>query len=354
MGQKQISRTGSVKKEQESIIKPTKKENSNTQNNKKEQGSDKDKAKKQNTPKNTYDFKNDPDAYYSSIVNSWNRKDYDDFLKRYPDSEYSQEIRKRKAEIDLWDNTVKENTTAAFKVYLNNTEYGRHNEDAENRIAALSNQEKKNATTGWARATRINTLDAYSDFINTYPDSPYVEEARKRIKSLDTEREWKELMETHDVYTYRSFLREHPEYPDRKVVEDLIYAEEALQNYKNGDIEGAYKSFSSINDNRLLDNERFEKAYIVSKEYHLYHTFDSKTDPKIMKQFLQEFPYSQYKASVENYLALSLANKFNSYSSQKDYEEALSYAKDEETRNLIEGLIEQNKEKNKKTFMIRH
>lgn len=337
-----IERGGGGGKKEESS-KPKKNNNSGSNN-----------VKTNPTPAPKPDPRNNPDTYYSQIKDSWDRKKYEDFLSRHPNSQYSTEIRKRKEEIDLWENAQRANTSAAYRNYVNKTEYGRHIDEAQKKITELASQEKKNVNTGWARATRINTVEAYTEYVDLYPDSPYAEEAKKRIKSLDADNEWKSIRDSYDIASYRDFLWQHPDFSDRKTVENLITAEEALLQYKKGDLNNAYSTFSSLNDPSLLNDGRYSDAFKNSKEYHLYSSFNNNTNSKQLKEFLKEFPNSKYKDTVENMLALSIANNFDVYSGQHDYDEALSYAKDGDTRELIQTLIEENKARNKKSVMIRN
>ena len=76
------------------------------------------------------------------------------------------------------------------------------------------------ATTGtfWWRATRANTVDAYRDFLQKYPDSRYTVEARHRIEELD----WQAARSLNSVDAYERFVMNYPESPHRPKADSLI------------------------------------------------------------------------------------------------------------------------------------
>ena len=63
----------------------------------------------------------------------------------------------------------------------------------------------------WEEARQYDTVSAYEDFVEQYPDSANADRARSRIETLRAEQAWTEAQERDTVEAYRDFLEAHPD-----------------------------------------------------------------------------------------------------------------------------------------------
>ena len=58
----------------------------------------------------------------------------------------------------------------------------------------------------WQIATQIHTVEAYSNFLQKYPNSEFSSDAMKKIEDL----KWRKALQTNTSASYKQFLREYP------------------------------------------------------------------------------------------------------------------------------------------------
>lgn len=279
-------------------------------------------------------------AEYDEVVDSWDIDEYDNFLRKYPSGNMSNEIRKRRDEVELWEEAVEANTVMAYDIYLENTLLAHFEDEANEALERLLSGDMQS---DWEDACKANTIDAYSRFISHNPDSKYAAEAKKRMNNLQGERDWLDVKRSYDLGRYESYLEKYPDSKYRREAENLIAAEKGLQAYKNGNSPKAAEYFDAVSDKDLLTDYRYMESYKKTKEESIYPTLSEYSSPSELRSFLALYPKSRYRDAVEEYLALSLCRNFNRNSTELDYQEALHYVKDPENRKRIEAAIKENK-----------
>lgn len=284
---------------------------------------------------------------YTQIINDWDLDKYNDYLNRYPNSQYRNEILKRKQEIEAWREAKSENTIEAYENYLENSNYDHFRDDAEEMIAELENDQENEEAEQFNRARRLNTVSAYKEFIEEYPDSRYVKDAKYYLGELQLDNEWKSIKNSYNITAYENFLRQHPDFNLKNEVEDRINAEKGHQYYQDGNNVGAYSYFSMVQDPDLFLDNRYANAYKNSKEEYMFKNMNSYTSPDQIKEYLAEFPYTPHREQAENYLAMSLANSFDQYSNEADYNTALALANSKDIKKYVNDRIKLNKKNQK-------
>lgn len=284
---------------------------------------------------------------YTQIINDWDLDKYNDYLNRYPNSQYRNEILKRKQEIEAWKEAKSENTIEAYENYLENSNYDHFRDDAEEMIAELENDQENEEAEQFNRARRLNTVSAYKEFIEEYPDSRYVKDAKYYLGELQLDNEWKSIKNSYNITAYENFLRQHPDFNLKNEVEDRINAEKGHQYYQDGNNVGAYSYFSMVQDPDLFLDNRYANAYKNSKEEYMFKNMNSYTSPDQIKEYLAEFPYTPHREQAENYLAMSLANSFDQYSNEADYNTALALANSKDIKKYVNDRIKLNKKNQK-------
>ena len=224
---------------------------------------------------------------------------YRNFIYEYPDSDkYSNDMRNRINDYELWNSACHENTIRAYNDYLKDSEYKSHESEAKAKIVNLESIEK------WTILSRSNSIDSINAYMSKYPNSPKLEDAKLRIHQL-----------------------------------------KGVQYYRNGDLKSAYNEFTTAGGRSALDvanRDMYDKAY----EYSEYLRVKSNSTESQMLAFMSAYPSSPYYDEISNMVAVSKARSLTKYSNQYDYNGALSYAKDYTTRSTVNNYIERAKQAN--------
>lgn len=230
----------------------------------------------------------------------------------------------------------------------------------------------------YLRACETGTINSLESFISNYPNSEYVFQAKQRIKDYNS---WKEAKEQNTINAYNSYLANSS---------ILAYEEEANEAIKNIQIEAEwndcndeeqlnafiqkYPNSSLVNQARhklnILKGEKCyaENNYTLAYLYltdannfqalsglpaqHYKTIIDKREFDDIMvssniervKNYLKTLSLSStYYNPTSNRLAFLLGASLNVSSSEDSMEEALSYAKDSETKSLVMQYIDKVK-----------
>ena len=86
----------------------------------------------------------------------------------------------------------------------------------------------------WEAARRADSPQAYTQFLQRYPDGDFTAQARARLTDLKQEADWKAATTTDTVQAYQGFLSQHPEGPHadeaRIRVENFSLAQAPVQS----------------------------------------------------------------------------------------------------------------------------
>ena len=220
-----------------------------------------------------------------------------DFIHRYPNSEYVKAARQRLDDYSIWEIAKKRNTIDSYNLYLQKSSVLAYKEDAQAAIKKIK------ADQAWSICINTEDESLLNDFIGTYPESPYIEEARYRLNLLKGER-----------------------------------------MYKDGFDDTAYKYLGDANMYRMLTGDA-AAHYAELKEKKIFNEMMASSDIDKVRRYLYSLPTSSsYYNDASNHLALLLGAKLSSWSSEYSMNEALTYAKDEPTRATVKKYINQAKD----------
>ncbi|CAN5332471.1 hypothetical protein BH23BAC1_BH23BAC1_17880 [soil metagenome] len=118
---------------------------------------------------------------------------YFDYLYRYPDGKYVAEAKEKTRQMpgDEDDKAIQRaievNETEAYQEYLNKPGTKKHQEMAEKKLSSLSAHPIKHTEEefSWDKAQSTATYIGLLNFIQVYPQSKYLEDARREMKRLD-------------------------------------------------------------------------------------------------------------------------------------------------------------------------
>lgn len=274
---------------------------------------------------------------YQFIVDSWDGLDYQDFLTKYPNSPYAKEIKARFKELILWGQAQEENSQEAYQKYLDKTEYGKFTDQAKDAMEALRSQSMQRE---WQVAAATNSIEAYQDFKKKYPASQYVYEADKRINSIKALNEWDKIKDSGDIEVIEEFIYNYPSFPDMMFAKSRLHALKMEDYFDRNEIASASEEFDLIEIGSAVP-ESAMIAYGAVEEYNRFHKLSERSSESELLSFLSKYPGTQYKADVNNYIALNKAARFNTLSTKDDYNAALSFATGK-TANIVQQYIKNN------------
>lgn len=122
--------------------------------------------------------------------------------------------RAQKAEQDAWAQAQNDDTIEAYKDFLSSYPQSHLVSEARSRIERL--QMDQEARGSWEYAQSDGSVKAYEDFLRSYPQSSWAVEARQRIAGIHQDREesdWYSVDGCGDPQRLRDFIRTYPNSP---------------------------------------------------------------------------------------------------------------------------------------------
>jgi len=208
------------------------------------------------------EIKNIPEPYRSVISKC---------LKTEPGERYSNAIEileylKHYPEDNLWNGIQKEPEEKRYDKYLKQYPDGRYAKEALRQKQILLEKEKSEQDRlYWEERLKTNTIDAFTDYIQKYPQGAKVQHARDRISQLSEEQKQKELQQKEDAERAKKI---DPAISDE--TELILHAKEA-------------ESF-----------KKSEKIYWEKIKNHL--------SPKTCKEYLKTYPGGEHSKEVKSWL----------------------------------------------------
>lgn len=214
------------------------------------------------------------------------------FVMDYPKSVYVNEAMKRIKDYSFWEKAQKQNTKQAYHTYLTETRLHSYDDEAQKAIRVIEAEE------AWLDCKESKDWLVIEKFINTHLDFPQIEEAKYRYNLLKGEQAF-ELKNYASAYSY----------------------------LKLADAYQSLKGLPAEHLKHLKDQQKFEEIC-------------NSTDISTVNTFLRSLDSdSPFYIPTSNHLALLKSDLLNGYSSDYSMEEALSYAKDYKTREVVQGKI---------------
>lgn len=193
----------------------------------------------------------------------------------------------------------------------------------------------------WITAQQLNTIDSYQSYLQQSANRSYADEAAKRIQDIESENEWNRVRYSNNVDDLQRFTTNYPQSPHSKEASVKVHELKGEQYFNAGNLSQAYSEFTLAGGRYALtysNQQRYDKA----KDYYEYSSL-SKYDEQAMLNYLSSHPTSEYRNEVSNNVAKVRANKFSAYSGEREFNNALLYATDSETRDYVKSRIKSSK-----------
>lgn len=287
-------------------------------------------------------LKQQESSRYNSVLDSRNLSEYNRFIADYPRSRYTPEIKKRAAEMRAWNSATSQNSVPAYEKYLSTTQYHWYDSDARIHITNLKQAAEKKA---WEKVRSVGTLAAYEAYLRDNPSSGFRTDAQKAIAQLKATKEWNNIRYSGTISQYEAFIRDYPNSTEVVQAQNKLHELKGRQYYDAGNLDMAYSEFSKLSSYNVSPSNK--DAYNAVIEYHEYKDLKSYPTETLLLTFKRKYPYSKYTTEINNMLAIAKAKNLGDYASKYNYDEALSYASDTYTRNIVKSYISLNKKKQK-------
>ncbi len=193
---------------------------------------------------------------------------YEHFIKKYPDSKYTEEAKERK-EILFWEEAKKKNTIQSFDSYLNEYPRGSFSREA--------NQYKERLL--WEEVKNDNTILSYKDYLDKYPRGRFADKATQYIGKLEGEKKKEKIGSTFlTIITENigSTYKEKDKYFIHRERHWLGFVDEYIYKYDTGH-SGYYpmQQMCFINgvQRRINKDGEFYKGHIMPGAYEIVTSF---------------------------------------------------------------------------------
>ena len=224
---------------------------------------------------------------YLKASRSGSVPEMESFIAMYPQSVYVDNIRMCIAENTLWQEAKKQNTISAYEFYLSQSSMLTYKTDANDAIQILQSD------IAWEKCKDSNDEYELSSFIQQYPLSPYIGNAKYKLNILRGERYFSGM----DFKLAYNYLDEADRYQ-------------------------RLTGTSALHLSQMKERRKFES--IISNT----SIYDVRT---YLKSLSSDSPYY---SPTSNHLALLLGASLTQYSSELEIDEALFYAVDNVTNEI--------------------
>ena len=236
----------------------------------------------------------------------------------------------RQTEQQLYEDAVAANTLVALQDFLKRFPGSKYTEEVNRRIADFEL---------WHKAVQAGTISGYQNYLSESNSLAYQAEARAAISMLKEQADWEAIQDSDDPDKFAEFLSRYPNSTLQKTATYRLYMLRGNYFYEAQQTEKALEYYKKATEIAPLTGKAFTH-YKELQDKKEYEDVVNTGDVFIMRTYLEHtLQTSPYYPMVSNLLAQTLANKFNYNSTEEDFNEALSYVCDEQTRSTVTYLI---------------
>ena len=259
----------------------------------------------------------------ASIESDWEKAvksntiaSYSRFLKKYPESDYSDVAREKRNEI-YWRDAVTKDTIRKYERFIQWFPNDKHVREARRRISDIVRRD-------WEKTLAANTVDQYKQFMRKYPHPENVKLANAKIYALYKakraqnrgipdpviDKEWEHTTQINNFLSYTRFMRRFPESPHADTAEQKIRGLSTTYTLRQGEVpQGEVEEAFVKAAANFRSLERFVNDYPT-------HTMRKEWQQKLQDRFVDLVLY----ANVGKRFAIhELEHIVQPYNSPRDY-----------------------------------
>ena len=276
------------------------------------------------------------------------------YQKSFPSGKYAREARSRLEDIneaELWSQAISSNTVRSLKGYLSKYPRGKYSDEAKNGLLRL---EEKDV---WEKTQNANTIEAYQEYLRTSKSRSYAADAADAIERLEKEQavksdnaSWNLIKSSTNPNDFKRYLStssyRDPQHEKKASFKyNLLNASELYRNKLYSEAVEFYEKAQSI---MPLSNED-SQMFVNAKQESLYLDYSSDPSVENADEYLSLFPDGTYSEEICRGVCRRIADGMSLYSPyEKEYRQALSYARTDEDRNYVNRryrIIQNDKKK---------
>ena len=289
------------------------------------------------------------------------------FIYDYPESTLAKEAKNMIYDIDLWNETLAEDTIDAYNRYLKNSKIKLFEIEAKDAIDVclwtkakcantieayneyLSESKRKNFETEakdaidmclWTKAKRTNTIEAYNEYLSESKRKNFETEAKVEICTIKSTEELNLIKNSSDISELTSFIQKYPNSKYVANVQRQIQELNAIKAYNENDLLLASSLFDEVGGRNALVYPESFAIYNECKEYSDYVYLSNNMTEYGLSNFRTNYPNSIYYNELSNKLAIEKAKSLSMFSYETDGPKAMSYATDIATRDTVKSYID--------------
>ena len=206
---------------------------------------------------------------------------YIEFLIKYPDSEFSTDIKDRLIVLE-YDKAIETNTVEGLSSFLRKYPDSKFIEEAKEKLMVLE----------YDKAIETNTVEGLSSFLRKYPDSKFGGEAKEKLMVL----EYDKAIETNTVEGLSSFLRKYPDSKFGGEAKEKLMVLEYDKAIETNTVEGLSSFLRKYPDSKF-GREAKEKLMVLE-----YDKAIETNTVEGLSSFLRKYPDSKFGGKAKNKL----------------------------------------------------
>ena len=240
---------------------------------------------------------------------------------------------RQRVEKQRYESACKKGTLEAFQEYIKLYPKGKYAVDVRNRI------EDYNL---WSEAVKINTIEAYNNYIDSSKFKSFKNNAIESITELQSIDKWESIQSSKNIAEIEMFMKTYPKSSYITKAQKRIHELKGVDFYLSNDLLNAYQEFNKAGGKHALEQANQSK-FDECQEFWDYNNLTAYSKEEELLSFLRKYPLGKYSNEISNRVAITKAKSFTMYSGEVSFNEALRYAKDETTKNLIKRYVESSK-----------
>jgi len=224
---------------------------------------------------------------------------YQNYLGNYPQGLFAQEATKRSAELvpaDIGYQIIKSETnTEALKAYAKEFKDTGYSQLIKNYLQNLST-----GTPAFQKAEKLRSKKAYQQFLKDFPNSKWVKKARQRIAELDF---WDKIqLSQQTLWDYEQYLNTYSDGFFRQQATARIKEIKDITVARETDLIKSYQRFLDKHPKGLFASEVKKRIAELKPAEIAYRRMKAETNTEVLRAYLKPFRHTGYGQLVLEHL----------------------------------------------------
>lgn len=202
-----------------------------------------------------------------------------------------------------WAQTQQKDTIQAYQQFIQQYPQSEHVSAAKQQIAEIKHQQKmQKIRAAWQRVQKQDTEEAYQRFLSNYPNSKYAAEARNQLKQINRHQAWLDARRVGTIESLQLFISKYPQSPQaqraRRKIAKMQAAKQAQQQKMKAREKQEEMAAKKEQQKNMAAKEEAQKEKMAAEPQGQYHVQ--------LAAFTQKQNAQQAQANLEQKLADAL------------------------------------------------